>query len=240
MIDLIDGAGMAEAWTSTEIDARQSASTGRAARRHRRPTRTSACPASRSGLEVAGVDRRVPRGRPGSTTRGRARRVRPRRGHPLGHRRAAHPPRPGGRRASTSTRDRADAFDAADAALLVALADQAAVAIANARLIEELERSRAEVARRADAERTLREIAARVSAILDPAEVLQRIVDEAARLLESDGARIDLYDPEIDALRWSYAAGDAMSRGARVGDERRPQARARRSPAWPSPSSARS
>ncbi|MFL5681761.1 MAG: GAF domain-containing protein [Chloroflexota bacterium] len=107
--------------------------------------------------------------------------------------------------------DRADAFDGQDAELLSALADQAAVAIANARLIEELERSRAEIARRADSERTLREIAARVSAILEPDEVLQRIVDEATRLLESDGARIDIYDPEIDALRWSYAAGDAMS-----------------------------
>ena len=108
--------------------------------------------------------------------------------------------------------DRPDAFDAEDAALLAALADQAAVAIANARLIEELERSRAEVARRADSEQTLREIAARVSAILEPDEVLQQIVDETTRLLESDGARIDLYDPDIDALRWAYAAGDAMAR----------------------------
>ena len=107
--------------------------------------------------------------------------------------------------------DRPDAFDAKDAGLLAALADQAAVTIANARLIDELEVSREEIARRADAERTLREIAARVSAILDPAEVLQQIVDEAARLLESDGARIDQYDPEIDALRWSYSAGDAMA-----------------------------
>ena len=95
--------------------------------------------------------------------------------------------------------------------LVGALASQAAIAITNARLIEELEQSRAEVARQADTERTLREIAARVSAILEPDEVLQQIVDEATRLLESDGARIDLYDPEIDALRWSYAAGDAMS-----------------------------
>jgi PAS domain S-box-containing protein len=107
--------------------------------------------------------------------------------------------------------DRPDAFDAKDAGLLAALADQAAVTIANARLIDELEVSREEIARRADAERTLREIAARVSAILDPAEVLQQIVDEAARLLESDGARIDQYDPAIDALRWSYSAGDAMA-----------------------------
>ena len=81
--------------------------------------------------------------------------------------------------------------------MLGALADQGAVTIMNARLIEELERSREEVARRADSERTLREINARVSAILDPGEVLQRIVDEAARLLESDGARIDLYDDEL-------------------------------------------
>jgi PAS domain S-box-containing protein len=107
--------------------------------------------------------------------------------------------------------NRVDAFGEQDAGLLAALADQAAIAIANARLIEELEGSRTEIARRADSERTLREIAARVSAILEPAEVLQRIVDEATRLLESDGARIDLYDPELDALRWSYAAGDAMS-----------------------------
>src|SRR3954451_4510513 len=104
--------------------------------------------------------------------------------------------------------DRPHAFDAQGAEVLSALADQAAVAIANARLIEELERSRTEIARRADAERTLREIAATVSAILEPDEVLQRIVDETTRLLESDGARIDLYDPTIDALRWSYAAGE--------------------------------
>ena len=107
--------------------------------------------------------------------------------------------------------DRPDAFGEADAGLLSALADQAAVAIANARLIDELERSRAEIARRADSEQTLREIAARVSAILEPDEVLQQIVDESTRLLESDGARIDLWDPAIEALRWSYAAGETMA-----------------------------
>ncbi len=102
------------------------------------------------------------------------------------------------------------AFGPADAELLGALADQGAVTIVNARLIDELERSREEVARRADSERTLREIAARVSAILDPGEVLQRIVEESARLLESDGARIDLYDEDLGALAWAYAAGSAM------------------------------
>jgi PAS domain S-box-containing protein len=105
---------------------------------------------------------------------------------------------------------RPDAFDPSDGAVLAGLADQAAVAIATVHLIDQLERSRVEVARRAEAERTLREIAARVSAILDPADVLERIVIEAARILGSDGARIDLWDEDIGALRWAYASGDAM------------------------------
>lgn len=103
-----------------------------------------------------------------------------------------------------------DAFDDADADLIRALAGQAAIAITNARLIRELEQSREENARRADAERTLREIAARVTATLDPTDVLARIVSEAVRLLGSDGARIDLWDEELGALRWVHAAGDAM------------------------------
>ncbi len=107
--------------------------------------------------------------------------------------------------------DEPGSFGAADATLLEALANQGAVTIINARLIEALERSREEIARRADSERTLREIAARVSAILEPGEVLQQIVEESARLLESDGARIDLYDEAMGVLRWSYATGEAMA-----------------------------
>jgi len=107
--------------------------------------------------------------------------------------------------------DRRDAFDDQDAAVLGGLADQAAVAIANVRLITQLEESREENARRADAERTLRGIAARVSAILDPTEVLDRIVQEAARLLVSDGSRIDLWDAASESLLWAYTAGEAMA-----------------------------
>ena len=106
--------------------------------------------------------------------------------------------------------DRADAFDEQDAALLAGLADQAAVAIANVLLIAELEQSREENARRADTERTLREIAVRVSSILDPTEVLDQIVVEAARLLDSDGSRIDLWDDGTESLLWAYSAGEAM------------------------------
>ena len=69
---------------------------------------------------------------------------------------------------------RPGAFSETDAGLVCALASQAAIAITNARLIDELERSRAELARRADSEQTLREIAARVSAILEPARSSSR------------------------------------------------------------------
>ena len=236
MIDLIGDTGMAEAWTNREVGVRASSNidmlrevsletdagvSGRAIRTRQvewtgdylADTRFTHTPARDTFVRESGIESVI--------------------AAPLVHREVVVG-------AITVYGDRADAFDAEDAALLAALADQAAVAIANARLIDELERSRGEVARRADSERTLREIAARVSAILDPAEVLQRIVDEATRLLESDGARIDLYVPEIDALRWSYAAGDAMAQVSRMG--RRPAASSpgRRSPARPSPSSARS
>ena len=54
--------------------------------------------------------------------------------------------------------------------LLAALADLATIAIHNAELIRELGRSREETARRAETERTLREIAARVTSIREPGD----------------------------------------------------------------------
>ena len=105
---------------------------------------------------------------------------------------------------------RRDAYDDEDAALMEAFADQAVVAIQNARLIEELGRSREEISYRADAERTVREIAANISAIRDPDAVLQQTVDEARRLLDSDAARIDLV--EGDPMTWAYASGEMSQR----------------------------
>src|ERR671934_153862 len=43
---------------------------------------------------------------------------------------------------------------------------------------------------------------------MDVADILQNAVEEAARLLDADGARIDLVDPEIGLLRWAYQSGD--------------------------------
>jgi PAS domain S-box-containing protein len=109
--------------------------------------------------------------------------------------------------------DMLEAFGPPDIALVRALADHAATAIANRRLIADLDRSREALARQADAERALREIGARISAIRDPAELLQLVVDEAARLLGADGARIDLLDQASGALYWAYDARTGRNPG---------------------------
>jgi SAM-dependent methyltransferase len=100
---------------------------------------------------------------------------------------------------------RASAFDASQVALVRALADHAAASMSNARLIEALDGSRVELAKRADVERSLRDITARISAAADLPAVLQSAVDEAARLLRADGARIDLIDAEHRALEAARA-----------------------------------
>jgi PAS domain S-box-containing protein len=102
---------------------------------------------------------------------------------------------------------RPNAFDQDDSAMILSLATQAAIAIHNARLIEELRTARSETARRAETEQALREIAARITAIREPGDLLQHVVDEAARLLGSDGAIIDLLDPVTGALEWGYDSG---------------------------------
>src|SRR5688572_14458883 len=87
---------------------------------------------------------------------------------------------------------RIDDFEEAEIALLRALADHAAAAVANQRLIERLARSQAELARRVDTQRTLGEIAARIAVIREPDAVLQSVVDAARRLIGSDGAHLTL------------------------------------------------
>jgi PAS domain S-box-containing protein len=91
---------------------------------------------------------------------------------------------------------RAGAFSDDDAQLLGALASQAAIVLGNARLYEELER-------RVEAQRSLGEIATRITALRDPGDVLQRTLDEAVRLLDADGGRIELV-VEGGGLHWAY------------------------------------
>ena len=91
--------------------------------------------------------------------------------------------------------------------LIAALASQATIAITNARLVDRLASSQAALGRTAELERALREIARRMMVIQDPAELLQDVVDEAARLLGSSGAVIDLLDPATGEVHWAYDAG---------------------------------
>ena len=98
--------------------------------------------------------------------------------------------------AITAYSSKVDAFTGDDAQLLGALASQAAIVLGNARLYEELER-------RVEAQRSLGEIAARITAIRDPGDVLQRTLDEAVRLLDADGGRIELV-AETGGLHWAF------------------------------------
>jgi PAS domain S-box-containing protein len=100
-----------------------------------------------------------------------------------------------------------DDFDEAEVALLRALADHAAGAIANQRLIEQLARSQEELARRVDAQRTLGEITARIAVIRDLTEILQSVVDAARRLIGSDGAHLTLMQPDGENLRPAVVVG---------------------------------
>ena len=98
--------------------------------------------------------------------------------------------------AITAYSSRPAAFEEDDAQLIGALASQAAIVLGNARLYEELER-------RVEAQRSLGEIAARITAIRDPGDVLQRTLDEAVRLIEADGGRIELL-AEGGGLHWAF------------------------------------
>ena len=109
--------------------------------------------------------------------------------------------------ALTTFTGRGDAWSEADAGLLEAIAAQAAIAIARTRLLEALDRSRNALARRAEAEQALREIAARITAMRDPAEILQQVVELASRLVGGQGAILDILEPETGRLRWAYDDG---------------------------------
>ena len=91
------------------------------------------------------------------------------------------------------------AFTDADFELVQLFAGQAAVAITNARLYEQLRD-------RVDAQRTLAEIAAQIAALHEPQNVLERAVSDAARLLRADRAQINLLAEEGDHLERPIAA----------------------------------
>jgi signal transduction histidine kinase len=107
------------------------------------------------------------------------------------------------------------AFGPDERATFETLANQASIALENARRTEEIDRSRTDLARRAEVERTLREIGGRLAALHDPTELVRRIVDEAARLVDADAVAVDILDPEANRISSSY---DATVKGADVHD----------------------
>ena len=100
--------------------------------------------------------------------------------------------------------DAPDAYGPQEAELLVILAHQASLAITNARLIEQLDRSRTELARQADVERALREITTELNAVRDPEEILHRIATEGARLLETERVYINVLDDQAGVMGWAW------------------------------------
>ncbi|MHB8958543.1 MAG: GAF domain-containing protein [Candidatus Limnocylindrales bacterium] len=110
---------------------------------------------------------------------------------------------------------RPDAFGLQQIALVRALGDHAALQIANARLIAELDEARLVTRRQADVERALRELGTRISAERDPRSVVGSVVEEAARLAGGDGGRVDILDNGGASLVAVYASDHAFVPGHR-------------------------
>ncbi|MDQ2688916.1 MAG: GAF domain-containing protein, partial [Chloroflexota bacterium] len=103
-------------------------------------------------------------------------------------------------------------FSADELELLQGLADQGAVAIANARLAEELRSHGDELAHRVDAQRTLAEMAAQLTSVRDPSAVLTQTLQAAVRLLKGHGGQIGMVVTGGDGrLRWGD--GHSLVRG---------------------------
>ena len=94
-------------------------------------------------------------------------------------------------------------FTEDDVRLAQAFADQAAVALENARLYADAER------RRVEAE-TLSGLVRTITATLDPALVLRRVAAAARELCGSDSAQILLRDAETDTMFTRFGVGQAV------------------------------
>jgi signal transduction histidine kinase len=127
-------------------------------------------------------------------------------------------------------------FTAQQIALLETFADQAVIAIENARLFEELQERTAQLTRSVEEQRALAQVGEAVSSSLDLQEVLTTVLTHAVRLSGADGGTIfELDEPNavlvhrasygmpdelIDLLRCnrpSVHADTTLSRAARTG-----------------------
>ena len=99
--------------------------------------------------------------------------------------------------------ERPHRFTDDELALLQGLADQGAIAIANSRLTVDLRRHADELADRVEAQRTLSVMAAELTSLRDPSDVLIQTLKEAVRLLKGHGGQIGMVVTDEDGvLRW--------------------------------------
>ncbi len=101
---------------------------------------------------------------------------------------------------------RTDAFGDHQAALARVLAEHAAIAVTNDRLIVALEHSQGRLEQRAETEHALREITGRLVSIRQPDDLLQQVVDETGRLVHADGTILSLIEDD-GVLHWRYDDG---------------------------------
>jgi GAF domain-containing protein len=94
-------------------------------------------------------------------------------------------------------------FDDDSIRLAQAFADQAAVALENARLFEAAERERRRL-------KVLSEVSARVASVHEASEVLDRIVNEAVRMLDTDAGGLRLLEGDDLVLRARTASAAGL------------------------------
>ena len=95
---------------------------------------------------------------------------------------------------------RPDAYSHEDMDLLDGLANVAAIAIQNARLVEQSRR-------RAEELEALRNVTLDITTQLDIDRLLQRLIENAVRLLDVAAGGMYLYDPDKEVLRWAVSVG---------------------------------
>src|SRR5262249_55482499 len=112
-----------------------------------------------------------------------------------------------------------DAFSDTHLDLLKTFADQAVIAIENARLLSELEARTGELSRSVDQLTALSEVGRAVSSTLDLEAVLRTIVSRAVQLTASDGGTIFEYDEATE--RFHQRATELLSVALETDAQRR-------------------
>jgi signal transduction histidine kinase len=116
------------------------------------------------------------------------------------------------------TRAEAGAFSAAEIELLQTFADQAVIAIENARLLSELRARTGELTRSVDQLTALSEVGRAVSSTLDLETVLTTIVSRAVELSGLDGGVVFEYDEDAEEFvqRAQTETGSALAEARRT------------------------